>query len=63
MVKAPIPTRAIGENTAVDEYASTSAAQQRMYRLKCNIADAPLAGLIYVSFNPRFTWLKAVSAW
>jgi omega-6 fatty acid desaturase (delta-12 desaturase) len=25
---------------------------------QCSIAAAPLAGLIYVIFNPRFTWLK-----
>ena len=29
-----------------------------MYRRKCSIAAAPFAGLIYVIFNPRFTWLK-----
>jgi omega-6 fatty acid desaturase (delta-12 desaturase) len=33
-------------------------AEQRMYRRKCSIAVAPLAGLIYVIFNPRFNWLK-----
>src|ERR1700730_17388047 len=43
---------------SVDEYAAMTDAQQRMYRGKCSIAVAPFAGLIYVIFNPRFTWLK-----
>jgi omega-6 fatty acid desaturase (delta-12 desaturase) len=43
---------------SVDEYAAMTDAQQRMYRRKCSIAVAPFAGLIYVIFNPRFTWLK-----
>jgi omega-6 fatty acid desaturase (delta-12 desaturase) len=29
-----------------------------MYRQKCSIAAAPLAGFIYLIFNPRFTWIK-----
>jgi len=43
---------------SVDEYAALSGAQQRLYRVKCGIAAAPLAGFIYLIFNPRFTWLK-----
>lgn len=43
---------------SVDEYAALTATQQRMYRCKCSIAGAPLAGFIYLIFNPRFTWLK-----
>src|SRR5262249_44941076 len=43
---------------SVDEYAALSGAQQRMYRFKCAAAVAPLAGFIYLIFNPRFTWLK-----
>jgi omega-6 fatty acid desaturase (delta-12 desaturase) len=43
----------------VDEYAALTAAQQRMYRQKCSIAVAPLAGFIYLIFNPRFTWMKS----
>jgi acyl-lipid omega-6 desaturase (Delta-12 desaturase) len=43
---------------SVDEYAALTAAQQRMYRHKCSIAVAPLAGFIYLIFNPRFTWIK-----
>ena len=42
----------------VDEYAALSRAQQRMYRFKCSVAAAPLAGFIYLIFTPRFTWLK-----
>ena len=43
---------------SVDEYAVLTRAQQRMYRNKCSVAAAPLAGFIYLIFNPRFTWLK-----
>jgi len=43
---------------SVDEYAALSRTQQRMYRVKCSVAAAPLAGFIYLIFNPRFTWLK-----
>ena len=43
---------------SVDEYAALSRARQRMYRIKCSMAAAPLAGFIYLIFNPRFTWLK-----
>jgi omega-6 fatty acid desaturase (delta-12 desaturase) len=43
---------------SVDEYAALSGAQQRLYRFKCGVAAAPLAGFIYLIFNPRFTWLK-----
>jgi omega-6 fatty acid desaturase (delta-12 desaturase) len=43
---------------SVDEYAALTAARQRMYRQKCSIAAAPLAGFIYLIFNPRFTWIK-----
>ncbi|MGA9723641.1 MAG: fatty acid desaturase [Candidatus Binatus sp.] len=50
--------RGLYTTLSVDEYAAMTEAQQRMYRRKCSIATAPLAGLIYVIFNPRFTWLK-----
>jgi len=50
--------RGLYTTLSVDEYAAMTDAQQRMYRRKCSIAIAPLAGLIYVIFNPRFTWLK-----
>jgi acyl-lipid omega-6 desaturase (Delta-12 desaturase) len=43
---------------SVDEYACMTAAQRRRYRGKCSLAAAPLAGFIYLVFNPRYTWLK-----
>ena len=43
---------------SVDEYAALTGAQQRLYRFKCTVAVAPLAGFIYLIFNPRFSWLK-----
>lgn len=50
--------RGLYTTLSVDEYAAMTAARQRMYRLKCSIAFAPFAGLIYVIINPRLTWLK-----
>jgi omega-6 fatty acid desaturase (delta-12 desaturase) len=50
--RGPYTTPSIGE------YAAMTDTQQRMYRLKCNIAAAPIVGFIYLIFNPRFTWLK-----
>lgn len=43
---------------SVDEYASLTPARQRLYRLKCSILAAPIAGFMYLVFNPRFTWMK-----
>ncbi|MGA7538230.1 MAG: fatty acid desaturase [Steroidobacteraceae bacterium] len=43
---------------SVDEYAALSRARQRMYRFKCSLVAAPLAGFIYLIFTPRFTWIK-----
>ncbi len=43
---------------SVNEYAALSATRQRMYRHKCSPAAAPVAGFIYLIFNPRFTWMK-----
>jgi omega-6 fatty acid desaturase (delta-12 desaturase) len=43
---------------SVDEYAALTARQQRLYRWKCSMVGAPIAGFIYLIFNPRFTWLK-----
>ena len=43
---------------SVDEYAALTARRQTLYRWKCSIACAPIAGFIYLIFNPRFTWLK-----
>ncbi len=50
--------RGLYTTLSVDEYAAKTASQQRLYRYKCSIAFAPIAGLIYVIFNPRFNWLK-----
>ena len=43
---------------SVDEYAALTQAQQRAYRIRCSVLAAPLAGFVYLIFNPRFTWLK-----
>lgn len=43
---------------SVDEYAELTRTQQQLYRSKCSVVAAPLAGFIYLIFNPRFTWLK-----
>ncbi len=43
---------------SVDEYTALTLAHQRLYRGKCSVAAAPLAGFSYLIFNPRFTWIK-----
>ena len=43
---------------SVDEYAALTRTQQGLYRGKCSVLAAPLAGFIYLIFNPRFTWVK-----
>jgi omega-6 fatty acid desaturase (delta-12 desaturase) len=48
---------------SIDEYAVLTASQQWMYRFKCSMPAAPLAGFIYLIFNPRFTWIKGTVAW
>jgi omega-6 fatty acid desaturase (delta-12 desaturase) len=50
--------RGVYATLSVDEYAAMTGAQQRAYRSKCSVAFAPVAGLIYLVFNPRFTWFK-----
>jgi acyl-lipid omega-6 desaturase (Delta-12 desaturase) len=47
---------------SVDEYAALTPGRQRMYRFKCSVVSAPIAGFIYLIFNPRFTWLKGSAA-
>jgi omega-6 fatty acid desaturase (delta-12 desaturase) len=42
---------------SVDEYAALTRTRQRLYRSKCSVIASPLAGFIYLIFNPRFTWL------
>jgi len=43
---------------SVDEYAALTPARQRLYRCKCSPVAAPLAGFVYLIFNPRFNWIK-----
>lgn len=43
---------------SVDEYAAMSGTRQRMYRQKCSMGAAPLAGFVYLIANPRLTWIK-----
>jgi acyl-lipid omega-6 desaturase (Delta-12 desaturase) len=43
---------------SVDEYAALNGTQQRMYRGKCSMGAAPIAGFIYLIANPRLNWLK-----
>ena len=50
--------RGVLTTPSVDEYAAMTHAQQRMYLRTRSIAMAPLAGFIYLIFNPRFTWAK-----
>jgi len=39
------------------------AAWRRADGKQCSMAVAPLAGFIYLIFNPRFTWIKDTTAW
>lgn len=41
-----------------DEYAAMSDAQQRRYRRQRSIWLAPLAGFMYLIFNPRMGWIS-----
>jgi acyl-lipid omega-6 desaturase (Delta-12 desaturase) len=50
--------RGLYTTLSVDEYMALTDGQQRIYRGKCSIFFTPVAGLIYVIFNPRFNWLK-----
>jgi acyl-lipid omega-6 desaturase (Delta-12 desaturase) len=43
---------------SIDEYAALSERRQRLYRFKCSVLAAPLAGFIYLIANPRVTWLR-----
>ena len=40
------------------EYAALSPAQQKRYRRMRHLAFAPLAGFVYLIFNPRVNWVK-----
>ena len=43
---------------SVDEYAALTRPRQRIYRHKCSMPMAPIAGFIYLIANPRLTWIK-----
>jgi omega-6 fatty acid desaturase (delta-12 desaturase) len=43
---------------SVDEYAALSGARRRMYRQKCSMQAAPIAGFIYLIAMPRLNWIK-----
>jgi acyl-lipid omega-6 desaturase (Delta-12 desaturase) len=43
---------------SVDEYAARTGARQLLYRQKCSMPAAPIAGFIYLIANPRLTWIK-----
>jgi omega-6 fatty acid desaturase (delta-12 desaturase) len=43
---------------SVEEFATITARQQRMYEITRNVWLAPFGGFLYLIFNPRFTWLK-----
>ena len=43
---------------SIDEYAVLTATRQRLYRQKCSMPAAPIAGFIYLIVNPRLTWIK-----
>jgi acyl-lipid omega-6 desaturase (Delta-12 desaturase) len=55
--------RGLYTTLSVDEYAAKTTVKQWLYRQKCSIAFAPIAGLIYAIFNPRFNWLKGSIAY
>lgn len=42
----------------VDEYAALGPGGKVFYRGKCSMLIAPIAGFIYLVFNPRFNWIK-----
>jgi omega-6 fatty acid desaturase (delta-12 desaturase) len=50
--------RGLYTTLSIDEYSALSKWQQRVYRGKCSITFAPVAGLIYSTINPRINWLR-----
>ena len=48
-----------------DEYDALTPKQQRQYSAARRVVMAPLAGFLYLVFNPRFTWIKGTAqlAW
>jgi omega-6 fatty acid desaturase (delta-12 desaturase) len=47
---------------SVDDYAALTPQQQLRYARQRHIRMAPLAGFLYVVFNPRFNWLRGSGA-
>ena len=43
---------------SIDEYEALSSFQQWVYRYARHLAFAPLAGFVYLIFNPRVNWIK-----
>lgn len=43
---------------SVEEYEKLSRFQRWVYRTARNFVFAPLAGFVYLTFNPRFNWIK-----
>ncbi len=54
--RGPYATRSIAE------YEAMTHGQQAFYHGKCSIGASPIAGFIYLVFNPRFTWLAGTLA-
>jgi omega-6 fatty acid desaturase (delta-12 desaturase) len=50
--------RGVLTTPSVEEYEALTQSQQRMYLRTRSIAMAPLAGFVYLIFNPRFTWVR-----
>lgn len=49
--RGPYATRSVAEYEAMSE------SDRSFYRRKCSIGASPIAGFVYLLFNPRFTWL------
>ena len=47
--------------TTIDAYFALGERGRRRYRLARHIANAPLAGLLYLAVNPRLNWLKGTA--
>ncbi len=42
----------------LQEYEKLSGLQQRLYRWTRHVAFSPVAGFVYLIFNPRFNWMR-----
>jgi omega-6 fatty acid desaturase (delta-12 desaturase) len=47
---------------SLEEYRGLTPVRQRRYRWARHLALAPIAGLAYLLFNPRWTWMKGCCA-